>query len=139
MLLQTTRTAGLVGSAVGVMVGCLIGMFPLLFMPDSEVVEAVKRKEKVTGRPALRIAPLFSIAPAIHSSCPAYALPVVLDIDSSRMRRPSTDRLDSDSSLSRSELDHGATNAPLVLLIGCGGDRIAFHTIDFELYLAAGM
>lgn len=48
MLLQSTRTASLVGSALGVMVGCLIGMFPLLFMPDSEVMEAVKRKEKVT-------------------------------------------------------------------------------------------
>lgn len=47
MLLQTTRTAGLVGSAIGVLVGCLIGMFPLLFMPDPEVMEAVKRKEKV--------------------------------------------------------------------------------------------
>lgn len=49
MLLQSTRTASLAGSAVGVMVGCLIGMFPLLFMPDSEVMEAVKRKEKVTA------------------------------------------------------------------------------------------
>ncbi|CAM9561884.1 unnamed protein product [Hapterophycus canaliculatus] len=49
MLLQTTRTAGLVGSALGVMVGCLIGMFPLFFMPDPEVTEAVKRKEKVVG------------------------------------------------------------------------------------------
>ena len=48
MLLQSTRTASLVGSALGVMVGCLVGMFPLLFMPDSEVMEAVKRKEKVT-------------------------------------------------------------------------------------------
>ena len=50
-LLQSTRTAGLVGSALGVMVGCLIGMFPLFFMPDSEVVEAVKRKEKVREIP----------------------------------------------------------------------------------------
>eukprot|EP00752_Nemacystus_decipiens_P010140 g9036.t1 len=49
MLLQSTRTASLVGSALGVMAGCLIGMFPLLFMPDSEVMEAVKRKEKVVG------------------------------------------------------------------------------------------
>eukprot|EP00903_Cladosiphon_okamuranus_P015540 g14346.t1 len=49
MLLRSTRTASLVGSAVGVMVGCLIGMFPLMFMPDSEVMEAVKRKEKVVG------------------------------------------------------------------------------------------
>ncbi|CAM9687569.1 unnamed protein product [Ectocarpus fasciculatus] len=49
MLLQTTRTAGLVGSAIGVLVGCLIGMFPLLFMPDPEVMEAVKRKEKIVG------------------------------------------------------------------------------------------
>lgn len=48
MLLQSTRTASLVGSALGVMVGCLIGMFPLLFLPDSDVMEAVKRKEKVT-------------------------------------------------------------------------------------------
>lgn len=39
--------ASLVGSAIGVTVGCLIGMFPLLFMPDPEAVEAVKRKEKV--------------------------------------------------------------------------------------------
>ncbi|CAB1097596.1 unnamed protein product [Ectocarpus sp. CCAP 1310/34] len=49
MLLQATRTAGLVGSAIGVLVGCLIGMFPLLFMPDPEVMEAVKRKEKIVG------------------------------------------------------------------------------------------
>lgn len=47
MLLQRTRTAGLVGSALGVMMGCLIGMFPLFFMPDPAVMEAVKRKEKV--------------------------------------------------------------------------------------------
>lgn len=47
MLLRTTRIASLVGCAIGVMVGCLIGMFPLWFMPNPEVVEAVKRKEKV--------------------------------------------------------------------------------------------
>lgn len=39
--------ASLVGAAVGVVVGCLVGMFPLLFLPDADVMEAVKRKEKV--------------------------------------------------------------------------------------------
>ncbi len=66
MLLQTTRTAGLVGSALGVMVGCLIGMFPLLFMPDSEVVEAVKRKEKVMGRSAGQ---LFAFRFSLFATC----------------------------------------------------------------------
>lgn len=47
MLLRRTRMASLLGSAVGVTLGCLIGMFPLLLMPAAETVEAVKRKEKV--------------------------------------------------------------------------------------------
>ena len=46
MLLRSTRTASLIGSAIGVSVGCLIGMFPLLLLPDGEVLEAAKRKEK---------------------------------------------------------------------------------------------
>lgn len=47
MLLRRTRMASLLGSAIGVTLGCLIGMFPLLLMPAAETVEAVKRKEKV--------------------------------------------------------------------------------------------
>lgn len=47
-VLRSTRTAKLIGSALGVTLGCLIGMLPLLFMPDAEVVEAVKRNEKVS-------------------------------------------------------------------------------------------
>lgn len=46
MLLRRTRIASLLGSAIGVTLGCLIGMFPLLLMPAAEAVEAVKRKEK---------------------------------------------------------------------------------------------
>lgn len=50
MLLRRTRIAALIGSSIGVTVGCLIGMFPLLLMPNPAVVEAVKRKEKVIKR-----------------------------------------------------------------------------------------
>lgn len=49
MLLRRTRIASLVGSAIGVTLGCLIGMFPLLLMPAADGVEAVKRKEKMVG------------------------------------------------------------------------------------------
>lgn len=48
-MLRRTRIAALVGSVIGVTVGCLIGMFPLMFLPDQDVMEAVKRKEKVRG------------------------------------------------------------------------------------------
>lgn len=47
MRLRRTRLASLVGNAIGVAIGCLLGMFPLLFMSDPDAVEAVKRKEKV--------------------------------------------------------------------------------------------
>ncbi|CAM9608701.1 unnamed protein product [Choristocarpus tenellus] len=49
MQLRKTRIAGHVGCAIGVTIGCLIGMFPLLFMPASESIETIKRKEKIVN------------------------------------------------------------------------------------------
>lgn len=48
MRLRVTRVASLVGNAIGVAIGCLLGMLPLLFMTDPDAVEAVKHREKVT-------------------------------------------------------------------------------------------
>ncbi|CAM9499185.1 unnamed protein product [Discosporangium mesarthrocarpum] len=49
MQLRKTRLAGHVGCALGVTVGCLIGMFPLLFMPSSDSLDTIKRKEKIVN------------------------------------------------------------------------------------------
>lgn len=75
MLLRTTRTAGLVGSAIGVMVGCLIGMFPLFFMPDPEMMEAVKRKEKVREILRRRSVWLFVMTDFLESGCTGRVAP----------------------------------------------------------------
>lgn len=41
MLLPRVRRAAHLGCAVGVSIGCFIGMFPLLFMPDNSKIEEV--------------------------------------------------------------------------------------------------
>ncbi|KAG5183193.1 hypothetical protein JKP88DRAFT_317526 [Tribonema minus] len=49
MNLRSVRTAGHIGCAIGVTIGCLLGMFPLLLLPSPEALEEKKRIEKTVA------------------------------------------------------------------------------------------
>jgi Transmembrane protein 65 len=42
MKLKSVRVASHIGCAIGVSIGCLIGMFPLLLLPDTKSLEEVR-------------------------------------------------------------------------------------------------
>ncbi|CAN0121679.1 unnamed protein product, partial [Phaeothamnion confervicola] len=119
MQLPRTRFASHAGCAIGITIGCLIGMFPLLLLPDAR-----RRHSKQRGQLAARIDNLLRAAAAAVGAEAATLL--IFDTDSEDAPAGSGDSSDSGGADPASMGIAGraaASSRPARLLPGSGGDE----------------